>query len=318
LEDAKLNANYCSALRQSHLVLEDDVLIYRKPIAGSESYACLLVVPLQLRNIIFIAFYSNPIGGHLNAARTFYCIHLCYYWPHMYTYITRMCHACPDCALSNPSCGKSCELIYNFPVALPMMVLHINGCQAGKESGFEGSLHYLIACCGMCTFAAMEPISNANATTYASAIMKIILCFGFCHTVVLNKDSKFFGICRKSLDLLQINCHVLSRSNHNPMLVKWINRYLKQGLWIMCNKRNTNWVALKAILLLLYAWNSCPVPGTDISRCMVTVGCKFAFPIDFSVGKHANLYSAPGTVESYSKELATRLESCRKIALLLV
>jgi hypothetical protein len=27
----------------------------------------------------------------------------------------------------------------------------------------------------MCTFAAMEPIQNASATTYASAIMKIIL-----------------------------------------------------------------------------------------------------------------------------------------------
>jgi hypothetical protein len=51
---------------------------------------------------------------------------------------------------------------------------------------------------------------------------------------------------------------------------------------------------------------------------MVAVGREFAFPINFSVGKHANLYSTPGTVESYSKELATQLESCRKIALLLV
>ncbi len=318
LEDAKLNANYRSALRQLHLMLEDNLLIYRKPIAGSESYACLLVVPLQLRNIIFIVFHSNPVGSHLNVARTFHRIRLRYYWPHMYTYITRMCHACPGCALSNPTRGKSRKLIYNFPAEVPMMVLHIDGYQAGKESGSKGSSHYLIACCGMCTFAAMEPISNPNATTYTFAIMKIILRFGFCHTVVLNKDSKFFGICRESLDLLQIDCHVLSGSNHNPMLVEWINRYLNQGLWIMCNEHDTNWVALEAILLLLYAWNSCPVPGTDILHCMVAVGRKFAFPINFSVGKHANLYNAPSTVESYSKELATQLESCRRIALLLV
>ena len=83
------------------------------------------------------------------------------------------------------------------------------------------------------------------------------------------------------------------------MIVERINRYLNQGLRIMYNERDSNRVALEAILLLIYAWNSCPVPGTDISRSMVAVGCEFAFPIDFSTGKHAKLYSVPGTVESY-------------------
>jgi hypothetical protein len=197
------------------------------------------------------------------------------------------------------------------------MVLHINGYPVGKELGFEGSSHYLIACCGMSTFAEMEPITNANATTYASGIMKIILCFGFCHTTILDMDSKFFCVCCKALDLLQINCHVLSGSNHNPMLIEWLNRYLNQGLRIICNKRNSTRVALEAILLLIYAWNSCPIPGTDISLCMVAVSCEFAFPINFSTSKHAKLYSLPGTVELYSKTLATRLESCRDIAMLL-
>ncbi len=118
----------------------------------------------------------------------------------------------------------------------------------------------------------MKPILNANSTTYASTIMKIILRYGFCHTIVLDKDSNFFGICREALDLLKINCHVLSGGNHNPMLVERINRYLNQGLQIMCNERNSNRIALEAILLLIYAWNLCPVPGTDISRSMVVVG----------------------------------------------
>jgi hypothetical protein len=229
-----------------------------------------------------------------------------------------MCHKCPGCALTNPTRGKSRELIYNFPIEAPMMVLHIDGYQAGKELGFKGSSHYLIACCRMSMFAVMEPVTNANSTTYASVITKIILCFGFCHTAVLNKDSKFFGVCRKALDLLQINCHVLSGSNHNPMLIERLNRYLNQDLRIICNEHNSNRVALEAILLLIYAWNSCPVPGTDTSHCMVAIGCEFAFPINFSTSKHAKLYSAPVTVESYSKTLATRLESCRYIAMLLV
>ena len=80
------------------------------------------------------------------------------------------------------------------------------------------------------------------------------------------------------------------------MLVERINRYLNHGLRIMCNEHNSNQIALEAILLLIYAWNSCPVPGTDISHSLVAVGRKFAFPIDFSARKHAKLYSAPGSV----------------------
>jgi hypothetical protein len=164
----------------------------------------------------------------------------------------------------------------------------------------------------------MEPVANANASTYASSIMKIILRYGFCHTVVLDKDSKFFGICREALDLLKINCHVLSGGNHNPMIVERLNRYLNEGLRIMTNERDSTRIALEAILLLIYAWNSCPVPGTNISRSLVAVGREFSFPIDFSAGKHAELYSSPGTVQSYAKELAARLSACRKIAELLV
>ncbi len=51
---------------------------------------------------------------------------------------------------------------------------------------------------------------------------------------------------------------------------------------------------------------------------MVAIGREFAFPIDFSTGKHAKLYSTPGTIKSYSQELAISLSSCREIANLLV
>jgi hypothetical protein len=196
--------------------------------------------------------------------------------------------------------------------------MFFNAYSAGKHAGYEGSECYLIGCCGMCSFACMEPITRASATTFASAIMKILLRYGFCHTVVLNKDSKFFGVCREAINLLKLNCHILLSANHNPMIVERVNWYLTKGLKIMCNKRDSVCVALEAILLLLYAWNSCPVPGTDISCSLMAVGHEFAFPIDFSTNKHWELTSSPSTVVTYSKELATRLSACRQVAELLV
>ena len=314
---SEVNHNYHGPLRQPQISIKDGMLIFKEPICSSTSYTHLQLVPQELRNILFIAFYTNAIGGHLNAYCTLHRLNLCFYWPGMYGYIKRMCTTCPGCALSNPSHAKSSELVYNFPVEAPFLVIHFDAYVAGKHTCFEGSNTYLIGACRMCGFACMEPVINSSATTFASAIMRILLQYGFCHTAVLNKDS-FFGVCREALDLLQINCHVLSGSNHNPMLVERINRYLNKGLRVMCNERDSVRIALEAILLLLYAWNSCPIPGTDISHSLIAVSREFAFPINFSSGKHWELTSSASTVVSYSKELATRLSACRKVAELLV
>jgi hypothetical protein len=220
--------------------------------------------------------------------------------------------------LANPTISKSSELVYNFPVKAPFLVMHFDAYAAGKHAGFKGSECYLLGCCGMTGFACMEPISHATATTFASAIMKILLRYGFCHTAVLDKDAKFFGVCSEALDLLQIHRHVLSSANHNPMLVERVNCYATKGLKIMFNERDSIRIALEAILLLLYAWNSCPVSGTDISRSLVAVGREFAFPINYSSGKQWELTLSPTSVVSYSKELATRLSACQEVAKLLV
>jgi hypothetical protein len=169
------------------------------------------------------------------------------------------------------------------------MVLHTDGFQAGMDSGFKGSSHYLITCCDMCTFAAMEPVTNANVTTYELTIMKIILHFCICRSCVLDKVCKYLGVCRKALDLLHINCHVLSGGNHNLILVECLSCYLNKGLQIITNEQDSNCIALEATLLLIYAWNSCPMPGTDISCHMVAMGQEFSFPIDFSTGLSSTL-----------------------------
>jgi hypothetical protein len=86
----------------------------------------------------------------------------------------------------------------------------------------------------------------------------------------------------------------------------------------MTNERDSVRVALEAILLLLYAWKSCPIPGTDISWSLFAVGCEFASSIDYSTNKHWELTSPPISVESYSKDLATLLSALRDVPQLLV
>ncbi len=272
---SEVNHNYRGPLCSSQILVEDGMLILRKPICGSTLYARLQLVPWEMYNVLFIAFHTNAIGGHLNAYRTLHWLHLRFYWPAMYAYVKRMCVACLGCALANPIRGKSSELVYNFSVKAPFLVMHFDVNVADKHISVKGSDAYLIGCCGMCSFA-MEPVSKPSSTIFALAIMHILLRYGFCHTTVLDKDIKFFGVCREALDLLCINCHVLSGSKHNPMLIERINWYLNKGLCIMNNERDLVRVALEAILLLLYAWNCCPVIQDGYlsqSRCGRTQVC---------------------------------------------
>jgi hypothetical protein len=96
-----VNYDYRAALRQSQIVIKDEMLIFNKPIQGGSSYTCLQLIPAEFHNLIFVAFHSNTIGGHLNAYCTLHRICLHYYRPGMYSYIKRMCAACPGCTLAN-------------------------------------------------------------------------------------------------------------------------------------------------------------------------------------------------------------------------
>ena len=85
----------------------------------------------------------------------------------------------------------------------------------------------------------------------------------------------------------------------------------------MTNECGSVRIAMEAILLLIYAWNSAPIPGTDLSRSFIAVGCKFQFHIHFSADKHWELTSAPPTIKSYAKELAAHLQASREVAKIL-
>ena len=95
-------------------------------------------------------------------------------------------------------------------------------------------------------------------------LMKIRLPFGFSHTLVVDKDSKFRSTFANAAELLCINMHVLSGENHNPMMVERVNQFLNGSLTIFFEESGTVQVSQEAILMSLYAWNPAPVVGTDI------------------------------------------------------
>ena len=74
----------------------------------------------------------------------------------------------------------------------------------------------------MTSFVICETTAEQNASEFVSTLMNIWLRFGFSHTIVVGKDSKILGIFAQISALLNINIHVLSGENHDPMIVERI------------------------------------------------------------------------------------------------
>ena len=124
-----------------------------------------------------------------------------------------------------------------------MTVLHVDGYQVGANINFAGDKGFLLAACGMSTFAIAEPAPKPSAETYAQLLMMIMLCFGLAHTIVLDKDSKFHDTFRQLCQLMRLNTHTISQKNHDAMIVKRVNNYLNKGMKTLANERGTTAVS---------------------------------------------------------------------------
>jgi hypothetical protein len=157
--------------------------------------------------------------------------------------------------------------------------------------------------CGMCSFCAIEGLgaNDMNSNGFAKAIMKICLTLGLPHTIVIDKDSKFRKTFEATMLLLNINLHVASGGNHDPVLTERFHVFGNKSLSLFCNERDSIRVAAEGLQLCKYAWNSAPVIGTDISRLLVCVGREFKFPIEYTSSPHVNLNFDPAATAASGK-----------------
>ena len=150
------------------------------------------------------------------------------------------------CRLANATRFPTKELVYSFPIDVPMSVLHIGGYTVGANINFAGDKGFLITTCGMSTFSVAEPVTNPSAMVYTQALLTIMLRFGLAHTIVIDADKKFYNTFRQMCKLLHLNVHTVSGENHDLMLVERVKLYLNKGLTIFTQERGTPAISREA------------------------------------------------------------------------
>jgi hypothetical protein len=111
-----------------------------------------------------------------------------------------------------------------------------------------------------------------NSTTFARSVYRIILRYGLAQIIITDPDSKFKGEFKTAFKTLKIDHHLISKGNHNAVAVERFNRFLHAGLRVFNNNRDSDRVFVEGSETLAYAWNSCPVLGTDLSRSLLVTG----------------------------------------------
>ena len=327
LEDPSLQTNesikqihhiYRMPMRKSMIIKEDNKLILLEPTTTQPRSIKLIIVPEALQKHIFHSFHTNPMGGHFSLYQTLHRIRLRFHWPGMYKFVNQMITNCPACILKNNAAKPSSELLYSFPLDAPMATIHVDFWQPGKHLGFNGESGIIGVVCHMTTFAAIEPIKEANSESFARAVYKIMMRYGLASLIVTDPDSKFKKEFSSVCKLLQIPHHLGAKGNHKAIITERFYKFLNSGLRVFINERNTPRVFIEGVETLCYAWNSAPVTGTDLSRSLLVTGREFKFPIDIELQKHTSYNLDEIHTKSYANEMGELLTKCRDIYKLLI
>ena len=314
----KVHSAFRNPIRESHIKMVDKRLCYFEPVANSTKAIKLIIVPKDLHHHIFACFHSNPLGGHYSLYYTLHRIRLRYTWPGMYSWLKKQISSCAACMLRDGVARPSSELLYSFPIDAPMFTVHADLWQPGDIEGFDGNTALMVILCHMTGFAAIEPIAKKDSQTFAQAVYKIFLRYGMPHLIITDADSKFKGEFKDMAELLKLKHHTVAKGNHNAIFVERFNRFLNSGLRVFNNDRGTNRVFVEGALTLCYAWNSCPVTATDLSRSLLAVGREFQFPIDFTSRYHITYDTDESQVRKYADELCDLLTKSREIYEILI
>ena len=78
---SKDDVEYCSHLKCNRIHVIHHKLVLLKPIFKDIKWLGLILVPAELRWVIFSHFYAGPSGGHVGEYKTLFRIWIRFFWP---------------------------------------------------------------------------------------------------------------------------------------------------------------------------------------------------------------------------------------------
>ena len=102
-------------------------------------------------------------------------------------------------------------------------MVHTDFWEVVCTQSFDGVITLMIELDHLIGFAAIEEPCVKNATSFTTAICKILFKYGIVQLIVTDADSKFKGELKKVAKILKINHHQVARGNYDLILAERFN-----------------------------------------------------------------------------------------------
>ena len=177
------------------------------------------------------------------------------------------------------------KCVFSWLVTTPFYIMHVDMWIPGKLLDKDGkTLHLMNAMCELAQFVVSMLIADATAELLGKIfIEQVVFTFGLVAVVVVDIDSKCMSVFEDICNCFLFIFWPLSRRNYKGLSVERYHRFLNKTQIIIGHDCGTHQSFIENSKTSQYTWNSVPINGTGIPRCLAAVGHHFKFPMDVAL-----------------------------------
>ena len=283
-DDKRLAATFS---RTEDQYVMDDGILFHLYFPGNRRKAELLtkqlVVPKSQRHMILSRYHDDPTsGGHQGIDRTYASLLLRYYWPRMYTVVTKFVKTCDVCQRVKHQTHRPVPLT-PMPVASIFGRWHMDFLCTKQTS--EGYKYLLLVVDSFTCWCEVIPTKSQDAETVARILYTDIFSwYGAPKTIVSDLGRQFTSKLVKALCEL-FNVKQNFTSPYHPQTnatCERLNSFIIQSVKAYGNRDQSDWP--EKIPAILMAYRSTPATrSTEFSPYQLVFGRTMTTPIDNEV-----------------------------------
>lgn len=285
-----------------------DGVLYRRAKGFQEDRAAL-VVPKCLRSEILRYCHDATTAGHLGVKRTWEKVRCRYFWPKMFSYVSKYVLSCPDCQTRKQPPGRPVGFLQPIPPAgRPFQQVGMDF--IGPFTKSKAGNRYIVVITDYHT-KWVEAVACPAATAAEAArafVEQIVLRHGAPEKVISDRGQHFVANLTEEIFRLVGSEHATTTAYHPQAngLCERFNRTLADMLSMYVSSHHRDWDEF--LPYVLFAYNSSTHETTGFTPFFLLHGHEPTLPVDVGSGAQRGF---DYTLDAM--KVARRLRQARKI-----
>ena len=276
----------------------------------------ILVLPKILRREILYSLHNAVTAGHPGKSKLYFTLRRRYYWPRMFTSVSKYVDGCLDCGtrkrLPHPVKGRLKSIEAKEPF------IHVCLDHIGPFPITEKGYKYILNGVDLATrFAVSRSVKSTDAETTAKFFTeRICLIYGFPRYLTTDNGTGFTAlVIQEVLKSVQVK-HIRTTAYHPQSngLCERVNGILVEKISHYINTSQKNWA--EVLPWATFAYNSNPQSSTGLTPCELAQGFLAALPSDRVCGIKTESTYCNSIPENYNemRAIAEEINEKRAIA----